>query len=341
MKILICFCTLFCCTTIIICCGGSSDQLETRGHEEDTELQSSEFTLIYNLQDNYNKVESSFSLFSNVIIELDKEGEWVNIHSNGYPDHDMMVGIENWQQQLPIPQKYKDENAWKIPLKPQLSNNPISTQSNFMKGALAIAVNGVPIFNPLNNRGEDASLVGELDEWGGHSGRADDYHYHLAPLHLEAIVGPGNPIAYGLDGFPIYGSKEPDGSEVKELDEFNGHFGSDGIYHYHATDKYPYFIGALRGNVNANHFNDSENQIIPQAKTIPFRPPLEPLENAVITGFERNGELGYSLFYELNTKSFEIEVDWSELIDIHIYKRSEGIILNSDHYIPYYNDFSL
>jgi len=46
-----------------------------------------------------------------------------------------------------------------------------------MKGAVAIAPNGVPIFNPLNNTGEDAYAIGELDQWGGHCGKADDYHY--------------------------------------------------------------------------------------------------------------------------------------------------------------------
>jgi hypothetical protein len=38
-------------------------------------------------------------------------------------------------------------------------------------------------------------LAGELDEYGGHCGRADDYHYHIGPVHLEKIVGKGNPIS--------------------------------------------------------------------------------------------------------------------------------------------------
>ena len=60
----------------------------------------------------------------------------------------------------------------------------------------------MPIFNPLNNRGDDAYLFGELDNFGGHCGRADDYHYHLAPVHLEKTIGKGLPIAYALDGYP-------------------------------------------------------------------------------------------------------------------------------------------
>ena len=53
----------------------------------------------------------------------------------------------------------------------------------------------------LNNRGDDALLAGELDDWGGHCGRADDYHYHIAPTHLQTVVGKKVPIAYALDGF--------------------------------------------------------------------------------------------------------------------------------------------
>ena len=96
-------------------------------------------------------------------------------------------------------------------------------------------MNGVPIFNALNNRGDDAYLYGELDEFGGHAGRADDYHYHTAPLHLSELVGIDKPIAYALDGFPIYGLTEPDGTAVTDLDEFNGHFAADGSYHYHGA----------------------------------------------------------------------------------------------------------
>ena len=99
------------------------------------------------------------------------------VNSSGLPQHNMMKGITNWQQQIPINQEYNADNNWAIPIFPSFSKEPLSTKSNLMKGALAIAVNGVPIFNPLNNRGEDANLIGELDEWGGHCGKADDYHF--------------------------------------------------------------------------------------------------------------------------------------------------------------------
>ncbi len=106
-------------------------------------------------------------------------------------------------------------------------------------GAIALAANGVPIFNALNNRGVDSFSIGELDDYGGHCGRADDYHYHAAPLHLQTKLGPSLPLGYALDGYPLYGLKEPNGDTVTGLDELNGHSDSAGKYHYHSTLTYP------------------------------------------------------------------------------------------------------
>ncbi|MEY4540770.1 MAG: hypothetical protein RLZZ306_2527, partial [Bacteroidota bacterium] len=187
---------------------------------------------------------------------------------------------------------------------------PLSLKTNFMTGAVAIAPNGVPIFNPLNNRGEDAYLIGELDQWGGHCGKADDYHYHIAPLHFEATAGK-NPIAMALDGFAIYGSKEPDGTMMQTLDAYNGHSIANGVYHYHATTTYPYFIGSMRGKVALDPATTApENQITPQAKMSPVRPAGEPLKGASITNFKSTGTNAYSLEYMVSNQKGYINYGW-------------------------------
>ena len=216
------------------------------------------------------------------------------VESNGMPEHEMMVGITAWQQQVPLPQKYVGENAWQIPLHPVPAATPVTTKNRFLRGAIAVAVNGVPIFNPLNNRGDDAFLFGELDQFGGHCGRADDYHYHLAPVHLEKTNGKGKPIAYALDGYPIYGFEEPDGSPVKNLDALNGHKDSDGRYHYHATKKYPYLNGGFYGVVT-----ERDGQVDPQPRAEPLRPSLPPLRDARITRFEETKPGSYTLTYDV------------------------------------------
>ena len=214
----------------------------------------------------------------------------------------MMVGIKSWQQQVPTIQPYSGSNAWSIPITPVISSAPMSAKTHFLRGAIAIAANGIPIFNALNNRGDDALLAGELDDWGGHCGRADDYHYHVAPLHLQSIVGAKAPIAYALDGFPIYGETEIDGKKVIGLDEFNGHFDSKKKYHYHGTKTYTYINGGFKGVVQ-----EVEGQVSPQSLTKAFRPAGEPLRGAVITGLERTGTNSFDLKYTLNSSDFHVK----------------------------------
>lgn len=234
-----------------------------------------------------------FSAFAESVKTL-RSGKYFLVESSGLPLHNMMVGISNWQQQVPVPVPYTGSNAWRIPVNPKKASDPISLKTELYRGAVALAVDGVPIFNALNNRGEDTFLIGELDAWGGHCGRADDYHYHIAPLHLSEKVGKRKPIAYALDGYKIYGRVEPNGSKMRTLDEFNGHI-FKGEYHYHGTTSYPYINGGMRGQVTVRN-----GQIEPQASTRPFRSPGKPLRGAVITNFEREGELNFSLSYTLN-----------------------------------------
>jgi phosphatidylethanolamine-binding protein (PEBP) family uncharacterized protein len=241
----------------------------------------------------------------------------------------MMVGITAWQQQVPLPQSYRGANAWQIPLKPELAARPVSAKEQLFRGAIALATNGVPIFNPIKNDGKtDTFLAGELDEFGGHCGRADDYHYHIAPTHLQKHVGAGQPIAYALDGFPIYGLFDPvakkGGADEDKccplgshepLDALNGHFGATtqgsgpdgtstvavpGLYHYHASVKYPYLNGGMRGVVTVK-----DDQIDPQPRASSPRAALPPLRGAKITGFKATGkddEPAWSLEYTLGGK---------------------------------------
>ena len=254
-------------------------------------------------------IETVFSSFK-TLVKTRYDDTYFYVESEGIPTHNMMVGITSWQQQVPIPQGYTGTNAWSIPLKPELSNAPISLKNNLLKGAVAIAANGVPIFNPLNNRGEDAFAIGELDQWGGHCGKADDYHYHIAPLHFEATAGK-NPIAMALDGFAIYGSKEPDGTTMQALDTYHGHSINNGVYHYHATTTYPYFIGSMRGKITLDPTTIApENQITPQAKMTPIRPAGEPLRGASITNFKSTGTNAYSLEYTANNLKGYVNYSW-------------------------------
>lgn len=235
------------------------------------------------------------------LVRWHSDANYHYLESNGLPLHKMMVGITAWQQQVPLPQDFTGGNAFRIPRNPQFATNPVSAKSALFSGAIAVAVNGVPIFNPIKNDGvTDTYLAGELDEYGGHCGRADDYHYHVAPLHLVETVGVANPIGYALDGFALYGLTDPDGSTPKDLDAFNGHT-VNGVYHYHSTKAYPYVNGGLRGVVQV--VNDA---ITPQPLTTPIRPAGTPLNGARIVGFTWPGPNRYSLEYELTGKRYQL-----------------------------------
>lgn len=230
------------------------------------------------------------------------DDSFLYIESNGLPTHGMMVGITAWQQQVPLPQPYVGDNAWRIPRQPVPSDTPVSIKGRFLRGAIAIAANGIPIFNPQNNRGEFSQEIGELDQWGGHCGRADDYHYHAAPFHLQKAIGAGLPIALALDGYPIYGLTEPDGTKPEKLDAFNGHATASLGYHYHGSTKYPYVNGGFHGVVV-----ERDGQVDPQLRAQSVREALPPLRGARITGFTVSpDEKAFALQYTVNERPADV-----------------------------------
>ncbi len=239
-------------------------------------------------------IAESFKPFEKVA-KVRWDEDFLYVESNGMPDHRMMVGITAWQQQVPLPQSYTGENAWQIPLHPVPAKNPMSAKDNFFRGAIALAVNGIPIFNPIKNDGRtDTLLAGELDEFGGHCGRADDYHYHIPPIHLEKVVGKGKPLAWALDGYPIMGLQEKGDPDFAPLDKWNGHKGTDGNYHYHSTETYPYLNGGFYGEVV-----ERDGQVDPQPRAEPVRPALPPMRDAKITDFIETKSGSYKLTYDV------------------------------------------
>ena len=253
-------------------------------------------------------IDSAFAPFKKEVT-TSWDAQYFRVGSLGLATtHEMMKGITAWQQQVPIPQCYLNANAWSIPLNPVMATNSIPVdQKHFTRGAIAIAINGIPIFNPYTNTGVDAFLDGQLDDFGGHSGRADDYHYHIAPTHLYGFTAPTMPVAYAFDGFAVYGEKEPDGSAMKTLDAHHGHADASGVYHYHGTNTAPYMIASFAGEVT----EDSTNQLIPQSTAKGCRPALTPLKGAVITGHKANGNNGYTLTYTLNGQTNTVQYSWT------------------------------
>ncbi len=177
--------------------------------------------------------------------------------SDTYPDHDMMTGITGTNEQVPVPAEY----GAPILLEPELSGTPLTRDA-----ALGVAVNGVPIYD-YTGGGEmseadlahhqaqhDTLQTGQLDICGGHAGRGDDYHYHIAPTCMIAQMenaGPDAIIGWAFDGFPIYGEANPDGTTIADgvLDICNGQADDVFGYRYHTSQDAPYIVQCLMGNV--------------------------------------------------------------------------------------------
>jgi hypothetical protein len=129
----------------------------------------------------------------------------------------------------------------------------------------------------------------------------------MAPLHLAEIVGGGKPVAWALDGFPIYGYEEPDGRLAANLDWLSGHADREIGYHYHASKEYPYLNGGFKGVVE---LRDGEVAFQPRARGV--RPFTRPLRGAVITGFEALAENRNRLEYQLAGETHAVEYSFDQ-----------------------------
>lgn len=211
------------------------------------------------------------------------DDRFMYIQSDGMPDHQMMVGIRNSNQQIPLPQDYTGPNAWQIPLKPVAAGRPGKT----FDGPVGVAINGVPIFDPTKQGGVgDTKAEGELDVCNGHAGRADDYHYHAAPVCLfKTRPGPSTVVGFALDGYWIDGFVDRAGSQAG-LDRCNGSDGADG-YRYHVSEAYPYVIGCFHGQADQAR----------QPRTDPVRPPGRPVRGGSITKLAHDPDGWWSQAY--------------------------------------------
>ena len=255
---------------------------------------------------NHEELHSHFSHFDNVLTGEDEE--YLVVNSDWIANHNMMVWIKSWQQQVPVIKDYSWNNSWKIPLNPEIAETPISTAEHFHKWAIALAVNWIPIFNALNNRWEYAQDVGELDKWGWHSWKWDDYHYHLAPTFLEEIVGEWEPVAYVLDGFPLYWKTD------EQLDENLGRFNENWTYQYHAVDYAPYLVAWIKWKVEIDSLSNApEDQIVPQGVWSPVRTEnYWPLNWAEVTWFEKKWDNSYSLEYTIKDEKYYVNYSWTD-----------------------------
>lgn len=253
-----------------------------------------------------------------------------HIHSDSYPDHDVMTGAVGTNEQIPWP---APGYSGPVSLSPAPSGT-IQTRDSSM----AIAVNGIPIFD-YSVGGElvtedlfyhqphlDAMIRGEIDNCGGHTGKGDDYHYHEIPrCMIEQMDNRDeNPIiGWGFDGFPLYGNTNPDGSEIAQglLDVCNGQLDPVFGYRYHTSEEQPYILQCLVGIVDLSAA-PSVGMFSPDGVRRPASPPVN-VENMTFTK-EPSGAA--RLTYDYEGESFFMAVAPTD--DPNCYDHSWKVIGN-------------
>ncbi len=141
-----------------------------------------------------------------------------------------------------------------LPASPKLATRP----SCLPMGMIGIAINGVALFNALDDSHRDAVAHETQDLCDGHPQRRGIYHYHSIPTCLtgSTVTSQEQLVGYALDGFPILGPRSENGRLLTNagLDSCHGHTGWITLggkrvrtYHYHATLEYPYTFGCFRG----------------------------------------------------------------------------------------------
>jgi len=128
----------------------------------------------------------------------------------------------------------------------------IGTASDTPMSAIGMALNGVPFYNQYAAGQQPLTAeIESFDHYNGHPDQTGSYHYHLEPLFLTQTSG-SSLVGVLLDGFPVYGPQDSDGSTPTDLDVCNGHVGvtrdfPETIYHYHTTEASPYISGCFKG----------------------------------------------------------------------------------------------
>ncbi len=154
-----------------------------------------------------------------------------------------------------------------IPKAPQRAADP----GCLRMGMIGFTTTGVAFYNALDDAGNDAAAHEVQDLCNGHPQGKGQYHYHnsspcLPGAEVDKVVG------WALDGYPILGMREADGSLITnaDLDDCHGRAedlqvgGRSYDYAYRLTMEYPYVMGCYTGLVASETSQSIRDSMGPQ-----------------------------------------------------------------------------
>jgi hypothetical protein len=139
-----------------------------------------------------------------------------------------------------------------VPAEPEVAAEPTC-----IRGEVGVVLTGAVLFDAFDAGGRDAVAWEAQDACDGHPQEHGAYHYHsLTSCIADPGTGRSTLLGYAYDGFGIYGPRGADGQELTDadLDECHGTTSEvmwEGelveMYHYVATQEFPYTVGCFRG----------------------------------------------------------------------------------------------
>ena len=184
------------------------------------------------------------------------DGDFVVVSTTDVPNHPSpYFGAGNAMYEAPQAGMQVNPNriaaqsyVFRIPRTPGAAATPSDTPL----GAIGVALNGVVFFNQYAaGRTPLGPEIVSFDRYNGHPAQRNEYHYHLEPVFLTASSKSAL-LGFMLDGLPLYGPLNVDGTTPTGLDACNGHSHATaeypgGIYHYHVLAAPPYLVGCYKG----------------------------------------------------------------------------------------------
>ena len=233
------------------------------------------FPLTKSISQDYPDLTILFEYFDETV-EIYADGYEIVINADGVPHHKSPYFARTWAQTDNGFYYFIDEDGdgindmWRNAAGVNLNPNRIAEQdlefriplwpifnsdgpSDTFLGPMGGSLNGVPFYNEYESPTEELNpnTISTFDQGNGHPAPQGRYHYHFPP---DSIIDGDESkfLGFAADGFPVYATRNPDGTNPEDLDECHGEFGPtpdfpDGIYHYHTTLESPYIFGCFKG----------------------------------------------------------------------------------------------
>jgi hypothetical protein len=186
---------------------------------------------------------SGFWLAFSCRVTLTKTASAIEAKADGQPDYKSFyfaktnACYETWASGMANPNVISAQNlVYEFPLTPN------TTSGKMNGGAVALALDGVPIFGNFAAPGDDIYQESQsFDKCDGHPQQSGQYHFHTEPSSLSQ--DDARFIGVMRDGYAIYGRKDADGTYPIDLDANGGHTHvtaespSTAVYHYHVNQQ--------------------------------------------------------------------------------------------------------